>query len=147
MIVLSGADLFTSNIMFMWTAFLHRRVTVLDIAKNWVISFLGNLAGSLFFILVIVGYGGVFEASPAYAVAARTIAIEKAILPEWHMIFLRGIAANWLVCMAVFLSISAREIVSKIIAIWWPTATFVALAFDHVIANVSSYCCLLPQLL
>ena len=40
MIVLSGADLFTSNVMFMWTAFLHRRVTIYDVAKSWVISYL-----------------------------------------------------------------------------------------------------------
>lgn len=38
--------------------------------------------------------------------------------------------------MAVYLSISSREIVSKIIAIWWPTATFVSLALDHVVANM-----------
>ena len=36
MIVLSGADLWTSNVMFMTTAFLHRRVSILDVAKNWV---------------------------------------------------------------------------------------------------------------
>jgi formate/nitrite transporter FocA (FNT family) len=46
------------------------------------------------------------------------------------------IGANWLVCMAVFLSISAREIGSEILAIWFPTATFVALALNHVIANM-----------
>jgi hypothetical protein len=51
-------------------------------------------------------------------------------------IFLRAIGANWLVCMAVFLSISAREIASKIIAIWFPTACFVGLALDHVVANM-----------
>lgn len=49
---------------------------------------------------------------------------------------LRGIGANRLVCMAVWLSISAREIVSKVTATWWPTACFVALALDHVIANM-----------
>ena len=45
MIVLSGSDLFTSNVMFMTTAFLHRRVTIIDLLKNWVISYFGNLAG------------------------------------------------------------------------------------------------------
>lgn len=51
-------------------------------------------------------------------------------------IFLRAIGANWLVCLAVFLSISARDIASKIIAIWFPTACFVSLALDHVVANM-----------
>lgn len=55
MIVLSGADLFTSNIMFMTTAFLHRRITIVDLMINWVVSFLGNLAGMLFFMAIITG--------------------------------------------------------------------------------------------
>ncbi|KAK5111137.1 hypothetical protein LTR62_005336 [Meristemomyces frigidus] len=131
MIVLSGADLFTSNIMFMTTAFLHRRVSIVDVAKNWIISFFGNLAGSLFFMAIITGYGGVFQEADAYTTAAVNLAVQKALKPHWHQIMLRGIGANWLVCFAVFISISSREISSKIIAIWWPTATFVALALDH----------------
>lgn len=113
-----------------------RRVSTIDIAKNWVVSYLGNLCGSLFFACIIVGYGGVFQETPEYSQAAIQIAIQKAQLPQWHQIFLRGIGANWLVCFAVFISISSRDIASKIIAIWWPTATFVALALDHVIANM-----------
>lgn len=60
----------------------------------------------------------------------------KCLTPTWVQIFLRAIGANWLVCFAVFISISSREIVSKIVAIWWPTFTFVALGLDHVIANM-----------
>lgn len=136
MIVLSGADLFTSNVMFMWTAFLHRRISLWDLIKNWVVSYLGNLAGMLFFVCIIVGYGGVFEETPIYQEAAVRLATQKAQSPEWQMIFLRAIGANWLVCFAVFISISSREVSSKIIAIWWPTTTFVALALDHVVANM-----------
>jgi len=79
MIVLSGADLFTSNIMFMWTAFLHRRVSVLDVGKNWVVSFFGNLAGSLFTMAIIFGYGGVLEETPAYRQASVNLAVQKAL--------------------------------------------------------------------
>ncbi|TKA81194.1 hypothetical protein B0A55_02634 [Friedmanniomyces simplex] len=122
--------------MFMSTALLHRRISVLDLAKNWFVSFFGNLAGSLFFMAIITGYGGVFEETEIYRQAAVTLAVQKAQTPHWHQIFLRGIGANWLVCLAVFLSISSRDIASKIIAIWFPTATFVALAFDHVVANM-----------
>ncbi|MCJ1310116.1 hypothetical protein MMC25_003777 [Agyrium rufum] len=136
MIVLSGADLFTSNIMFMTCAFLHRRVTILDVLKNWVVSFLGNLAGMLFFMTIVTGYGGVFQATEGYRMEVINFATQKAVQPQWHQIMLRGIGANWLVCFAVFISISSREISSKIIAIWWPTATFVALGLDHVIANM-----------
>jgi len=135
MIILSGADLFTSNIMFMTTAFLHRRISVVDVLKNWVVSFFGNLAGMLFFMAIITGYGGVFAMEP-YKTQTINFANMKAVDPAWHQILLRGIGANWLVCFAVFISISSREIVSKITAIWWPTATFVALGLDHCIANM-----------
>jgi len=136
MIVLTGADLFTSNVMFMITAFLHRRVSVKDVAISWVVSYLGNLGGMLFFMAIIIGYGGVLTDIEVYRQETITFATQKAQSPGWHQIFLRAIGANWLVCMAVFLSISAREIGSKIIAIWFPTATFVALAMDHVVANM-----------
>ncbi|MCJ1333071.1 hypothetical protein MMC10_009765 [Thelotrema lepadinum] len=135
MIMLSGADLFTSNIMFMTVAFLERRVTLYQVAKIWIVSFFGNLAGSAFFVAFILGWGGVFQTSQ-YREEVINFATMKAVDPGWHQIFLRAIGANWLVCFAVFLSISAREIVSKIVAIWFPTLTFVALALDHVIANM-----------
>ena len=72
MIVLSGSDLFTSNVMvrlpqtwltlaeiaqFMMTAVLHRRCTIVDVANIWVTSFLGNLAGMLFFMAIVTGCG------------------------------------------------------------------------------------------
>ncbi|KAF2660372.1 hypothetical protein K491DRAFT_711866 [Lophiostoma macrostomum CBS 122681] len=136
MIVLTSADLFTSNIMFCTLALLHRRISVLEYGKVLFVSFFGNLAGMLFFMAIVTGYGGVFEETPGYKQAAITIAVQKAVQPAWHHIFLRAIGANWLVCLAVFMSISARDIGSKIIAIWWPTATFVALALDHVVANM-----------
>ena len=79
--------------------------------------------------------GGVFEIQ-AYRTEIFNFATMKCLLPQWHQIFLRAIGANWLVCFAVFISISSREISSKIIAIWWPTMTFVALGLDHVIANM-----------
>jgi formate/nitrite transporter FocA (FNT family) len=38
--------------------------------------------------------------------------------------------------MACFLSISSREVFSKIIAIWFPTMTFTAIGGEHVVANM-----------
>ena len=116
MIVLSGSDLFTSNVMFMAVAFLHRRITIIDLLKNWFISFFGNLAGMLFFMAIITGCeelylfrwtltadtekdGGVFE-MPSYREETINFAALKAVNPQWHQIFLRAIGANWLVCFA-----------------------------------------------
>lgn len=97
---------------------------------HWTLTFFGNLAGSLFVVSIIAGYGGVFSAD-AYKTEIHTFVTTKQLTPGWHQIFLRAIGANWLVCLAVFLGMSGRELVSKIIGIWWPTFAFVSLGFDH----------------
>ena len=79
--------------------------------------------------------GGVFEI-PAYRTEVINFATAKCLTPRWVQIFCRAIGANWLVCFAVYVSISSREIASKILAIWFPTFAFVALGLDHVIANM-----------
>ena len=79
--------------------------------------------------------GGVFEI-PAYRTEVINFATAKCLTPSWVQIFCRAIGANWLVCFAVYISISSREVASKIMAIWFPTFTFVALGLDHVIANM-----------
>ena len=102
---------------------------------HWFVTFWGNLLGCLFVVVFIIGYGGVFDSEP-YRSQAIANADKKAVTPDWHMIFLRGIGANWLVCLACFLAYMAREYFSKVVAIWWPTFAFVALGLDHVVANM-----------
>jgi formate/nitrite transporter len=48
----------------------------------------------------------------------------------------RGILCNVLVCLAVWLCYSARTVVSKVAAIIFPITAFVALGFEHSIANM-----------
>ncbi|KAE9371573.1 hypothetical protein N431DRAFT_410451 [Stipitochalara longipes BDJ] len=133
MVVLTGADLFTSYCMYSVVALLHRRCSFLDLLKTWVVSFFGNLAGALFFMAI--SDGGTFETG-AYKDEALAFAKTKCVTPEWHQIFLKGILCNWLVCMAVFLALSSREVISKIVSIWFPVMCFVGLGTDHVIANM-----------
>lgn len=70
----------------MTTAFLHRRVSVIDVATSWFVSFFGNLAGSLFFMAIITGYGGVFQETEGYSQAAINLAVQKAVDPHWHQV-------------------------------------------------------------
>ncbi|KAG9240627.1 Formate/nitrite transporter-domain-containing protein [Calycina marina] len=134
MVVLTGADLFTSYCMYSVVALLHRRCRVLDLVKTWVVSFFGNLAGALFFMM-LTAYAGDF-ATGDYLDEALAFARKKAVTSEWSQILLNGIICNWLVCTAVFLATSSREIISKIVAIWFPVMCFVGLGADHVIANM-----------
>ncbi|KAF2723498.1 Formate/nitrite transporter [Polychaeton citri CBS 116435] len=134
-IVLTGSDLCTASFMYTTLACLHRRISPLKMIIHWVVTFLGNLAGSLFIVAIVCGYGGIFDTEP-FSQETISFANKKMVTPGWHMIFLRGIGANWLVCLACFLGLMARELFSKVIGIWWPTFGFVCLGFDHVVANM-----------
>lgn len=103
--------------------------------SHWFLTFFGNLAGSLFIVGIIMGYGGVLD-DPLYRKEAIAFADKKAYTPMWHQIFLRAIGANWLVCVACWLAFQARDVAGKIMGIWWPVFAFVALGLDHVVANM-----------
>ena len=47
-----------------------------------------------------------------------------------------GILCNALVCLAVWLTYSARSTMDKILAIVFPIAAFVAAGFEHSVANM-----------
>ncbi|GIZ44566.1 hypothetical protein CKM354_000776100 [Cercospora kikuchii] len=135
MVVVTGTDLCTGSFMYTTIAALQGRISVLKMLQHWFLTFWGNLAGCLFVVALITGYGETFKSS-AYAAEVIRFGTSKAITPSWHAIFLRAIGANWLVCVACFLSMMPREYFSKVMAIWWPTFAFVSLGFDHVVANM-----------
>jgi formate/nitrite transporter len=54
---------------------------------------------------------------------------------EWQT-FLRAVGCNWLVCLAVWMSLAATSVSGKILAIFFPIMAFVAMGFDHVVANM-----------
>jgi formate/nitrite transporter len=134
-IVLTGTDLCTGSFMYTALSTFHRRTCILLMLRHWILTFLGNLAGALFVVVVIVGYGGVLSAS-LYKGEVLKIATAKAVTPLWHQVFLRAIGASWLVCLACFLASCARSVGGKVVAIWWPVFGFVLLGLDHVVANM-----------
>jgi len=136
MILLTSADLCTGSFMFTTVAVLHRRLPWSKMLIHWAVTFIGNFAGSLFVVAIIFGYGNVFSAEPFRSVVI-SFATKKQVTPDFHMILLRGIGCNWLVCLACFFGIQGRDLASKVIGIWLPTFAFVSLGFDHVVANMT----------
>ncbi|EJD35633.1 Formate/nitrite transporter [Auricularia subglabra TFB-10046 SS5] len=137
MIVLQGQELLTSNMMIFPMGIMKRVIPWWSLPYNWIIVFFGNLAGSLFFAALLTKFSGVVSADP-YLSYIKAAAIKKAVDPTWAQIYLRGIGCNWLVCIAVWQGMTAKEVISKIVAIWFPIWVFVACSFDHVIANMFS---------
>jgi len=136
LVIVAGAELFTGNALMVMAA-VDGRISFAELVKNWVVVYFGNFAGALAMALT-VAFSGILD-GPMGETAAR-IAEAKANL-AWGDAFVRGILCNMLVCLAVWLTLAARDVAGKILAIVWPIATFVALGFEHSIANMY----LIPQ--
>ncbi len=134
LVVVGGAELFTGNNLIAM-AWVDRKVTHLQLLRNWGIVYVGNFVGALVAVF-LVGMSGVLSFDDGnVAQTAIKIAESKLQLTVWEAFF-RGILCNILVCLAVWLCFSARTVVSKIFAILFPISAFVALGFEHSIANM-----------
>jgi formate/nitrite transporter len=134
MVVVAGAELFTGNTLLVM-ARVDGRIATAELARNWTLVYLANLAGALGLAL-LVWLAGVLEAGGGRMLeTAAAIARAKVALPPVEALA-RGILCNLLVCMAVWLSLAAREVAGKILAVVFPVSAFVALGFEHSIANM-----------
>jgi formate transporter len=131
MLVIAGGELFTGNIL-MVLAYASRKLSSRALLYNWTVVYAANAAGAILLALAIHG-SGILDGNNAKATAVK-IAEAKAQLGPGSA-FLRGILCNVLVCLAVWLSVAARSVEGKAIAIAFPISAFVALGFEHCIAN------------
>lgn len=129
--VVGGAELFTGNALMVMAA-VDRKITLADLLRNWSVVYFGNLIGALG-LAVAFSLTGLLEA-PFGETAAR-IATAKTALNPLEML-VKGALCNALVCLAVWLTFSARDTTGKILAILWPISSFVLLGLEHSIANM-----------
>lgn len=134
-IILTGAELITSNIMYMTLLLLERKINILQLLINWVLSYIGNLMGCLWFAGIFCFYGQLATTAP-YKAATLVLVQHKIIEPSWHVIFIRAIGCNWLVALACWLGASSKDNISKIVSIHLPVWLFVAVGFEHIVADM-----------
>jgi formate/nitrite transporter len=134
LVVVGGAELFTGNnlLVMAWVA---RRLTARDVARNWGIVYLGNLVGAAGTAWLVYTAGQYRSGDGAVGRQALDTAAAKASLGLGEAIA-RGVLANVLVCLAVWLCLSARTVTDKILAIVFPITAFVAGGFEHSVANM-----------
>lgn len=131
MLVVAGGELFTGNNL-MVLALAGRKISISSMLRNWVLVYPANAVGAVLLAFAI-HYAGVLDGNGVKATAVR-IAEGKAQL-DMPTAFLRGILCNMLVCLAVWLSAAARSVEGKVVAIAFPISAFVALGFEHCVAN------------
>lgn len=137
LVIVAGSELLTGNMALVPIALLSRKVSVGLLARNWAVVLLGNLIGALFVAYVLAVQTGVIgaEGSASFTRLAA-IATTKAVTEDDATIFLRAIGCNWLVCLGVWMALAAEDVAGKVLAIFFPITAFVALGFDHVVANM-----------
>lgn len=128
--LIAGAELFTGNTSIMTTAAYAGRVSWRAVFKNWMLSYAGNLAGCILLAATVV-FAGV--APPAAAV--MKIAVAKTSLP-FAIAVIRGILANWLVNVGVWMATASTSILGKVIAAVIPVTIFVSCGLEHSVANM-----------
>lgn len=133
LVVVAGAELFTGNnlIAMAWAS---RLIGTRDVLRNWLLAYVGNVIGCLATVLLVVWADIAALGEGAVGETAVRIARAKADLPLTEA-FIRGILCNALVCLAVWLAIGGRSVTDKILAILFPITAFVAIGFEHSIAN------------
>ncbi|OWY23156.1 formate transporter FocA [Sphingobacteriales bacterium UPWRP_1] len=134
LVIAGGAELFTGNNLIIM-AWANHKIKTAQVLKNWALVYIGNLAGA--FSMVALMYLSGQYAFGNGVVGANMLAIAKA---KCELGFVQaialGILCNILVCLAVWLSFSARSLTGKIAAIVYPITAFVAAGFEHSIANM-----------
>lgn len=134
LVVLAGAELFTGNCAYFIPNTMSGRQPWSTAFRNWGLVWTGNFIGALFFAYFLVHLTGISHYEP-WLSGIEKIAVAKTSNP-FFVTFLKGVGANWLVCLAMWLGMSAKDTTGKILGIWWPVMTFVAIGYEHCIANM-----------
>ena len=134
LVVVAGAELFTGNnlIVMAWAS---RKISTWALLRNWLIVYVGNFTGSLATAVLVFFAKQYTAGSGSVGEAALKIAVGKVNLGFVQALAL-GMLCNGLVCLAVWLTYSARSVADKILAILFPITAFVAAGFEHSIANM-----------
>lgn len=134
LVVVAGAELFTGNNLIVM-AYVDGKVTFSQLMKNWGTVYVGNFAGALGIAVLIYFSGHWLIDSGAVGTKAIAIANAKVNL-SWLEAFTRGVLCNTLVCLAVWLCFAGRTVVDKVLAVIFPVTGFVAMGFEHSVANM-----------
>lgn len=134
-VVLTGADLFTSNCATQMVPLFRRQVRLAGVLKVWGVSYLGNLVGALFAAWAFAYMTGLLSMQQPWTPFVFKLAEHKLDAP-FLVVFIKGVLANMLVCLAAWQGYSAKDTLGRMVGIWAPVMTFVALGMEHSIANL-----------
>ena len=138
-VVLTGAELFTGNTLIV-ISLLDKRVTLGAMLRNWGIVYTGNFLGAVVLSWICTRFGWMDAGEGALAAYVMKLAAGKMSMPFENAFFM-GVLCNILVTVAVLVSLSAKDVVGRMLGAWAPVMFFVVAGFSHSIADMT-YCAL-----
>jgi formate/nitrite transporter len=131
LIVVTGADLFTSACCYATVGLLERRITAAQAATMMARSYVGNLVGALAAM-------GLFTASQVFANRDNFLVdlAQQKVDYNWAVCLAKGVLCNWFVNLAVWAANAAYDLTGKFIGILLPISAFLVLGGEHCIANM-----------
>jgi len=134
LVVIAGAELFTGNNLMLMSV-LDGKAPFRKMLGKWGIVYLANFIGAILIAYLYYSTNLWKTGDMAVGLSALKIANAKVNLTFIEALT-RGVLCNWLVCLAVWMAIASREVAGKIAAIFFPIMAFVALGFEHSVANM-----------
>ncbi len=133
-VVIAGGELFTGNNL-MISSIVTGKVTWKKVMAKWGLVYVANFIGAILLALLFyfsglwkTGGNGLGEAAVKIAAAKVNLSLGEA--------FVRAVGCNWMVCLAVWMALASRQVIGKIFAIFFPIMGFVAIGFEHCVANM-----------
>ena len=134
MVSITGADLFTSNCASYTFPMLNKEFTILKVTAVLFFSYIFNFIGAQFIAYLLSANVGLYDVDPwrSYLINYSELKLSQ----DFMTVFWKGIGANWLVCLGMYMGHAAKDITGKSIGIWIPVMLFVTLGYEHSIANM-----------
>lgn len=134
LILIAGGELFTGNTLMLLSV-LERRTTIKLLLRNWAIVYSSNFVGAIFIVFLLYLSGLWTDNNMISAALGLKVAVAKTHLTLLEA-FIRGILANWLVCLAIWMSMASRQVIGKVVVMVPPIIIFAACGYEHCIANM-----------
>ncbi len=134
LVVIAGAELFTGNTLVLM-AWAKGKVSLPALLKNWTIVYLANAVGA--FVMVYLVYLSGYLDAHHHKVGATVLKVGLAKVDNTLTeSFVLGLFCNVLVCLASWMVYASRTVSDKVLAVIFPISAFVAMGFEHCIANM-----------
>lgn len=134
MVSITGADLFTSDCAAFTFISLQRKIKIQTFCKYLFLSYLFNFIGTQIVAFLLSYEVGLLDKDPWQAYLHHYC--DTKVNLDFIKVFIKGIGANWLVCLGMFMGYASKDILGKCIGIWIPVMLFVTLGYEHSVANM-----------